>query len=67
MGWLGTLLVLYGTCLIGEKRSGGFLVAIVGEVFWMLRGLQLGSMDIIFVSIAFAVIYYRNWRKWNAE
>ena len=67
-GWAATFITLYGSWLVGEKSKRGFLCQIVGNTLWALVGVCRGMQyDLIFVSLAFVVLYVRNYAKWTKE
>ena len=65
MGWLATIIMLYGSLLVGEKKKTGFLCQITGNVLWAYVGLTRGGqIDLIVVSLAFVALYIRNYIMW---
>jgi hypothetical protein len=64
MDWCGTVFILAGLWLIGGKKRTGFLISIVGCVFWAGFGLRTGIPSIIFVNIVFVFVNARGWFLW---
>jgi hypothetical protein len=68
MGWLATAIMLYGSFLVGERNKIGFLCQIMGNAMWGVVGLTRGfQLDLVVVSLAFCILYIRNYRKWCRE
>jgi hypothetical protein len=66
-GWIGSACMLFGTWLIAKKRSEGFLINFASEGLWITRGTLSGLPDIVFVSLAFAVINFYGWYSWRKQ
>jgi hypothetical protein len=66
-GYIGSLCILYGLYLIGQKRELGFLFGVLGELFWLHRGYMTGLLDLMALSVLFAAVHLRNWYKWTGD
>lgn len=64
MDWVGTAFILSGLWLIGSKKRIGFLVGIVGCLFWAVYGLQHSILSILVVNIIFVFVNARGWFRW---
>jgi hypothetical protein len=65
MGWLATIIMLWGSYWVGEKRKAGFLCQITGNLLWAWVGVTRGlQWDLIVVSLAFVALYVRNYVVW---
>ena len=65
MGWVATAIMLYGSYLVGEKNKVGFVCQITGNLLWAYVGVTRDcQLDLIVVSLAFCVLYIRNYFVW---
>ena len=62
--WIACILELSGAWLVGNKNKYGFLLLIVGSVFWFIAGASSELFGLMLVSIFFALINIRNYIKW---
>ncbi len=53
--------------LLGRKVRAGWLWYIAWMGAWILYGIDVGAWGFIPSSIVYSVIYFRNWKKWNAD
>jgi hypothetical protein len=67
MGWIGWAWCFAGTYLIGCKRKSGFVVSLVGELWLIAHGLDIGDNSLIVAAIAWSVLLMYNWCKWWGE
>lgn len=65
MGWVGSGCVLTGMLLIGRKNRFGFLLGVLGEVFWFTRGYRAGEIDLMGLAMVFVAMNGWNWWKWG--
>ena len=67
MDWIACIFELTGAWLVGSKKKLGFIVFMIGNVFWFLAGRSndLGGLQL--VGIIFFLINVRNYRKWSQE
>ncbi len=66
LGWIATVIVLYGTWRVTKKETSGWLLRIVGDALWVVVGLMTGITSIIACEGTFVVlntIGYLKWRK----
>jgi len=56
---------LYFTFLAGNKKRMAWLLALFGQVFWLIWILTTKSYGLLPMNIGMWVIYYRNYIKWN--
>lgn len=66
IGHVGYVLLLLGSILIGHKHPTGWLLRLAGQLIWVGLGTAMGMSSIWVWGIAFVIIDYMNWRKWNA-
>lgn len=67
MGYLGSASVLTGMWFIGRKWRFGFLLGVVGEIFWFTRGWQANEIDLMALAIIFSGMNAWNWIKWGRK
>lgn len=65
MGWLGSASVLTGMWFIGRKNRFGFLLGVLGEVFWFTRGYTASEIDLMGLALVFIAMNGWNWWKWG--
>ncbi len=65
MDWCGTAFILLGLWLIGSKKRTGFILSIIGCVFWAIFGLHKGIPSITIVNIIFIFVNARGWFLWD--
>jgi hypothetical protein len=64
-GWLATAIALYGSYRVGNRCKLGFICQIVGSTLWAYVGYMHGPVSLIVVSLAFVVLYIRNYFRWH--
>lgn len=64
--WVLTAASLLGLWLTGNKRREGWLVALASEGLWAAYGALTRQYGFIAMSLAFAAMHVRNWRKWKS-
>lgn len=64
-GWAATVITLYGSYLVGNKCKIGFVCQIVGSSLWAYVGYMHGPPSLVVVSLAFALLYTRNFLIWS--
>lgn len=68
MGWFASIVILYGSWLIGHKNRKGFIYQIAGNSLWAVVGLLRGlQWDLFFVSVVFVCMYIHNYIKWTRQ
>ena len=65
MDWIACCLEVIGAIMVGNKNKWGFVVFICGNFFWILSGYDSNLNGLIAVSLVFATINIRNFRKWQ--
>lgn len=66
LGWVATAIVIFGTCLLYNKKKSGWLIRVVGNTLWVIVGFMLGMTSIIACEGTFILvdtIGYLKWRK----
>lgn len=65
LSWAACLLLLFGLKLIGDKRIGGFYVAMGAEILWIGWGALSQAYAIVFMSLAICLMYVRAIAEWK--
>jgi hypothetical protein len=60
-------LTLWGMWLAGNKRSAGWIVGLVNQVFWLTTIIAFGVWGLLPLTGALTVVYSRNLLKWRRE
>lgn len=66
MGWLGTALILLGRYRLASKKTDAIIFGQLGELAWLISGIQSDRWDMIWLSIVLIGLDVRNvlaWRK----
>ena len=58
---------LWATWLCGNHHRMGWMVNAVAQIGWVVYAVLLFQWGLIPGTIAWGVIYYRNWKKWKTE
>ncbi len=64
-GWIGTIFILSGTLAIAYKKRFGFMLGIIGNLLWCLRGFTTTQYDLATIGIIIAVLKAFSWWKWR--
>jgi len=65
MGYLGSLLILVGMWFTGRKNKFGFVLGILGEFAWFVRGVQTGLLDLLILTCIFGAMHIWNYWEWS--
>jgi hypothetical protein len=57
------VLTLWGMWLAGNKRSAGWIVGLVNQVFWLATIIAFGVWGLLPLTVALTVVYSRNLLK----
>jgi len=66
MEYIAATLGILGGLLIAYKKKEGFLLWIIGNIIWIIIGVELQKWGMIIQFLFFeitAIIGYINWRK----
>jgi uncharacterized membrane protein YesL len=61
------VLTRWGMWLAGNKRSAGWIVGLVNQVFWLATIIAFGVWGLLPLTGALTVVYSRNLLKWRRE
>lgn len=65
LGWSGNVATLVGISLVAHKKRSGFLVGIVGGVFWGIQGTLTHQVDLVILEVVIAIVQAFSWWKWG--
>ena len=65
--WIGMVLLFVGIYLLGEKKSSGFIVALLACVAWLIFAILLKNLPQILLNVVLALFYMRGYQKWKSE
>jgi len=63
--WLLSANTIYFTLLAGNNSRHAWLLALIGQVFWMVWVVASEAWGLVPMNIALWVIYGRNYLKWK--
>jgi len=63
--WFLSVNTLYFTFLVGNKKKGAWLLALFGQLFWLIWILCSESYGLLPMNIGMWVMYFRNYIKWD--
>jgi hypothetical protein len=64
-GWVGTLFAMVGIWLTGHRCRFGFLVGVLGGIFWGLKAYYTSQLDLITVEVLIIVTQLYAYFKWR--
>ena len=65
--WLGLIFTLLGSLSVIKKRKYGFLLMLIGCLFWIGFGFQVDSIAVIITNIVFTVVNAFGYYRWNKD
>lgn len=63
--WFLSANTLYFTFLAGNKKRGAWLLALIGQLFWLIWIIASKSWGLLPMNIGMWVMYGRNYIKWK--
>ncbi|MEK0325350.1 MAG: nicotinamide mononucleotide transporter [Nitrosopumilus sp.] len=67
IGWIATAIVIFGTCLLSQKKKSGWLIRVVGNVLWVVVGFMTGLTSIIACEGTFILVDMIGYFKWKKD
>jgi hypothetical protein len=68
--YLGTIAVLWGAKLVGDKKLAGWLWFIFGDLLWIIEGIKIqqasGNPAVIVCELLFLILHIRGYMKWKS-
>lgn len=64
---IGTACVLWGAKRIGDKKRGGWLWFMLGDILWIVAGYKLGSWEVMGCEALFLILHARGFMKWKPD
>ena len=65
--WLLTLPQLFAYWQVGNKRRWGWLVALGGDVLWLVYSVHSRQYGFLVSAVLFGGLAARNWWLWRSE
>ena len=66
-GTLGNLFLIAGFLGLGYKWRPSFLFTVVGELFWIVRGVTHQDYDLVTICTIFTVMALYNYCLWGRD
>jgi nicotinamide riboside transporter PnuC len=67
LDWVGMVLTLLGSFSVIYKIKYGFLIMLVGCLFWIGYGVNINSLAVIITNIVFSGTNIYGFWKWDKE
>lgn len=67
LGWLCTVLTLWGVWLLGRKHRHAFVIACTANVGWMVWAYRTHSPSVLATNLVLFILSARNWWLWGKE
>jgi len=64
--WLAMAFTLVAIYQLGNKQRSGFILMIIGNLFWIGLGVFTTSLALIVANSIFAAMNLRGLRKWSS-
>jgi len=65
LGWIGTILFIYGVWVLGNKDVKGFYVNAIANLFYVFQSIIMGNPSLFWLSIFLIIINIRGIRNWR--
>lgn len=63
--WVAMALTFWSMYWIGERRRGGFLIGMVGNLFWFAFGYMVDSQATLLANAALFWLNARGYARWH--
>lgn len=63
--WFLSANTIYFTFLAGNKNKLAWLLALIGQFFWLIWIISSESWGLIPMNTGMWIVYFRNYLKWN--
>lgn len=63
--WLLSIIGLIGLWLAGSKNKYGWIFGLSAQFLWFLYAIVSHQFGFILSSIAYGIVYFRNFKKWR--
>jgi len=67
LGHIGYVVLLVGLVLIGQRKTIGWPIKMVGELIWVGIGFVMGMTSIWLWGLSFTALSLVTWRKWKCD
>lgn len=65
LGYLGTVFVLWGAKLVGDRKGSGWLAFVAGDLLWIAHGAARSDSAVVVCEALFLILHVRGWRRWR--
>ena len=65
--WLLCSWAVAGLLVIGNRKPVGWIISFTSEFAWGAYAVSSRQYGFLVMSVIFAVVHARNWRKWKKE
>ena len=63
--WFLSANTIYFTLLAGNRNKNAWILALIGQLFWLMWIIASESWGLLPMNIGMWVVYYRNYIKWK--
>ena len=67
LGWVASVVKLFGWWELGHKHRRGWLLYIIGTTLWCLAAWDRMWWDLLFLEGITLLVLTRNWVKWGKD
>ena len=65
--WLGMIFTLTGSLTVIKKNKYGFLLMLIGCLWWIGYGYNIGSVAVMITNVIFSITNFYGFYRWNKE
>jgi hypothetical protein len=67
IGWLGNAFIIAGISAVAYKKRWGFILGIIGNSLWTIRGLSTCQYDLIAIEVVIVVLQAFSYWNWGCN
>ena len=67
LGYIAIIFIVVGLYTLGNKKIYSWLLQFIGEVFWIIYSIEIGSFPLLIANIIFIILVLRGFYKWYFE
>ena len=67
MPWFLSALTIYQNLLVGRKRLSGWVLGMIGQVFWLMWIYADEAWGLLPLNIMLCWVYVKNYRLWKGQ
>lgn len=65
IGWVGNVFIILGILAIAYQYKVGFILGIIGNLLWCVRGYYTGQYDLITIEVFIVVLQIFSYFNWG--